>query len=153
MTLTLVPIGFRDACQFVAIHHRHHGPPRGAKFCIGAAHDDELVGVIIGGRPIARAYDDGLTLEVTRCCIREGFPNAASLLYGAAWRATKAIGYRRLVTYTQTGETGASLRAAGYRVVAERPARESWAASSVKLRHLRNPVGAGGVARTLWEAM
>jgi hypothetical protein len=41
------------------------------------------------------------------------------MLYGAAWRAARAIGYQRLVTYTLAAENGASLRAAGWRVVAE----------------------------------
>jgi hypothetical protein len=103
------------------------------------------------GRPIARAFDDGRTLEVNRTAT-DGTPNANSALYGAAWRAAKALGYLRLITYTQAGESGASLRGAGWRVIAERPARASWSASSVTLRHLRHPVGAGGVERTLWEA-
>lgn len=153
MTLAIVPVTFRQASAFVADRHRHHAPPRGCRFVLGVARDDtgELVGVAMVGRPVARAYDDGFTVEVNRTCT-DGTPNANSALYGAAWRAAKALGYRRLVTYTQAGESGASLRAAGWRVVAERPARGSWADSSVLLRHLRDPVGAGGVQRTLWEA-
>jgi hypothetical protein len=137
--------------MFVVLHHRHHPPPRGARFTLGVANDERLVGVALVGRPVARHFDDGFTLEVNRTCT-DGTPNANSALYGAAWRATKALGYRRLVTYTQAGESGISLRAAGWRVVAERPRRASWAQSSVELRHLRHPVGAGGVERTLWEA-
>jgi len=110
-----------------------------------------LVGVAMVGRHVARHYDDGHTLEVNRTCT-DGTPNANSALYAAAWRAAKALGYQRLITYTQAGESGSSLTGAGWRIVAERPARESWAASSVKLAHLRHPVGAGGIARTLWEA-
>jgi hypothetical protein len=53
---------------------------------------------------------------VTRCCT-DGAANACSLLYGACWRAARALGYRRLVTYTLTTEPGTSLRAAGWRVV------------------------------------
>jgi hypothetical protein len=41
------------------------------------------------------------------------------MLYRAAWRATKALGYLRLVTYTLPDEGGASLRAAGFRLVGE----------------------------------
>lgn len=104
------------------------------------------------GRPVARHYDDGWTAEVNRSCVLDGVPNANSMLYGAAWRAAKAMGYRRLITYTQDGESGASLRGAGWRVVAERKARKSWAESSVALRDSRDPVGSGGVQRTLWEA-
>jgi hypothetical protein len=149
--LVIVPATFRQACAFVARHHRHHDPPRGCRFCLGVATEDALVGVAMVGRPVSRHYDDGFTLEVNRTCT-DGTDNANSALYAAAWRAAKALGYRRLITYTQEGEAGVSLRAAGWRVIAERPARDSWAASSVQLRHLRHPVGAGGVARTLWEA-
>lgn len=104
------------------------------------------------GRPVARAYDDGWTAEVNRSCVLESARNANSMLYGAAWRAAKAMGYRRLITYTQEGESGASLRGAGWVEVASRPARKSWADSSVLLRDSRDPVGSGGVQRTLWEA-
>jgi hypothetical protein len=44
---------------------------------------------------------------------------ACSMLYGAAWRAARALGYRRLVTYTLASEGGASLRAAGWHCIGE----------------------------------
>jgi hypothetical protein len=65
------------------------------------------------GRPISRYLDDGLTLEVNRCCT-DGTKNACSMLYGAAWRAAKALGYKHIVTYTRQSENGASLRASGW---------------------------------------
>ena len=102
------------------------------------------------GRPIARHYDDGLTAEVNRTCT-DGTRNANSALYGASWRIAAAMGYRRLITYTQADETGASLTAAGWQRVRELPARKGWADSSVALRALRDSVGTGGVARTLWS--
>lgn len=153
MSLELRPVTFRQACAFVAEHHRHHKPPRGHKFSIGCVNEDgELVGVIMVGRPVARHYDDGVTAEVNRSCVLESARNANSMLYGAAWRAAKAMGYQRLITYTQEGESGASLRGAGWRVVGERKARKSWAESSVALQDIRDPVGSGGVQRILWEA-
>ena len=151
MTLEVVPVSFRQACAFIAAHHRHHKPPAGMKFCLGVTADGVLAGVATVGRPVARAYDDGYTLEVNRTCTN-GTPNANSMLYGAAWRAARALGYRRLITYTQAGESGASLRAAGWRVVAELSPRPNWAQSSVTLRHLRDADGPGGVQRSLWEA-
>lgn len=150
--MNIVPVSFYEACEFITEHHRHHKRPRGMKYAIGVEHDGVLVGVATVGRPVARTYDDGLTLEVNRTCT-DGTKNANSALYAAAWRAAKALGYCRLITYTQAGETGSSLRAAGWRVVAERPSRGSWAASSVRMRALRDPVGTGGVARRLWEAV
>lgn len=148
MSLHLVPISFADACQFVEIRHRHHAPPQGHKFSIGVATDaNELVGVVIVGRPVSRFLDDGFTLEVTRTAT-DGERNANSMLYGAAWNVAKNLGYRRLVTYTQAGEPGASLRAAGWRVVAERPARPGWDTPS----RPRLLTGTENIARTLWEA-
>jgi hypothetical protein len=72
------------------------------------------------------------------------------MLYAAARRAAAAMGYVRVITYTQEGESGASLRAAGYRVDAVLLARGSWAESSAALRDIRDPNGSGGIARTRW---
>lgn len=148
--MQIVPVTFRQACAFVKAHHRHNKPPTGHKFSIGLMNDGELCGVAMMGRPIARHCDDGLTIEVNRTCT-DGTAIANSMLYGAAWRASKAMGYLRLITYTQADESGASLRAVGFRRVKELAPRKGWAESSVKLAAIRDPVGNGGVARVLWE--
>ena len=122
--LRLVPLTLRAANAFVARHHRHAGPTRGMKFALGAQQAGRLVGVAIVGRPVARALDDGTTLEVLRLCTT-GTPNACSFLYGAARRATRALGHRRLISYTLASEPGTSLRAAGWRPVGRVPAA-SW---------------------------
>lgn len=151
VALTIVPITLRAAADFIAEHHRHNKPPRGHKFSIGVCDDNgTLRGVAMIGRPVARHFDDGLTAEVNRTCT-DGCPNANSALYGAAWRIAQAMGYRRLVTYTQAQESGASLTAAGWVKLRDLPARKGWAESSVALRALRDPVGNGGVQRALWE--
>lgn len=147
MTLSLIPVTFKAACDFVAEFHRHHKPPRGHKFSIGVGDGHLLVGVAMVGRPVARMFDDGVTLEVTRTCT-DGTPHVNSMLYAAAWRAAKALGYRRLVTYTQRGESGSSLRAAGWRVVAERRPRPGWNVPS----RPRELTGTENVQRFLWEA-
>lgn len=145
--LHTVVVSFADACAFVAAWHRHHEPPVGHKFSLGVATEDGVLrGVAIVGRPVARFLDDGRTLEVNRTAT-DGTPNANSALYGAAWRAAKALGYERLMTYTQAGETGSSLRAAGFRVVAERRPRPGWNRPS----RPRTPKGNEGVQRTVWE--
>lgn len=146
--LHLVPVRSREARAYVAMWHRHHAPPVGQIFAIGAATDDGVLrGVAIVGRPVARLLDNGQTLEVTRTAT-DGTRNANSLLYGACWRAARALGYTRLITYTQAGETGASLRASGWRVIAERPAAPGWDRPS-RPRTLR---GTEEIPRTLWEA-
>lgn len=146
--LHLVPVRFRDAAAFVAMWHRHHPPPVGMVFAVGAADDAAVLhAVAIAGRPVARLYDNGQTLEVTRVAT-DGSRNACSLLYGACRRAAFALGYTRLITYTQAGETGSSLRAAGWHVIAERPARPGWSRPS----RPRHATGTELIPRTLWEA-
>jgi hypothetical protein len=111
--MELVPIGLKEANAFVGVLHRHHGESRGHKFSIGAEKNGELVGVAIIGRPVARPLDNGFNAEVTRLCTN-GTRNACSFLYGAAARAAKEMGYRKIYTYTLASEPGDSLRAAGW---------------------------------------
>lgn len=111
--LTLTPVSLKNANAFVAQHHRHHRPVTGHKFSIACTEAGRLAGVAIVGRPVSRYLDDGHTLEVNRLCT-DGTKNACSFLYAAAWRAARAMGYRKIVTYILDTESGASLRAAGW---------------------------------------
>jgi hypothetical protein len=122
MTLHAIPVTLREANEFVANFHRHNKPVTGARFAIGASDGASLVGVAIVGRPVARRLQaQGADLaEVTRCCVNDGAPKGScSFLYAACWRAWRAMGGRRLITYTLQVESGASLRGAGWKVVAE----------------------------------
>lgn len=148
MSLYLVPLSQRQASEACASWHRHNAPPRGDLFRVGAAVDGELVAVGIAGRPVARHYNDGQTVEVTRVS-SSGYPNATSFLYGALRRAAFALGYTRVITYTQADEPGSSLRAAGYQVVAQRPARKGWSTAA----RPRDDARYLPVERTLWEAV
>jgi hypothetical protein len=116
--LSIVPVSLDEANAFVREHHRHHGPVPGAKFCIGVALEDRIVGVAIVGRPVARMSDNGWTLEVNRTCT-DGTKNANSMLYGACRRAAFALGYRKLITYTLPSESGDSLRGAGWKCLGQ----------------------------------
>ena len=118
MSLRIVPMSITEAKAYVDRLHRHHKAPPSGKFALAVADGEEVVGVAMVGRPVARHADDGWTLEVNRVCT-DGTRNACSMLYGAAWRAAKALGYRKLITYTLPEEGGASLRGAGWRVVGE----------------------------------
>lgn len=145
-------ISFREACAFIEIHHRHHPAPQGMKFCVCVVDSEGGVrGVVVAGRPSAAGLQDGTTLEVTRSCVGPPTPNCNSMLYGAIARAAWALGWENLVTYTEDGESGSSLKAAGWVLEAELPPRKNWYESSVKLRHLRNPEGRGGVRRYRWR--
>lgn len=121
MSLSVAPITLRQARAYVEENHRHHRAPQGGLFAIAVLDDskpEQLRGVSIVGRPVARGLDDGRTAEVVRLCT-DGARNACSMLYAASWRAARAMGYYRLVTYTLAEEGGASLRASGWRVVGE----------------------------------
>lgn len=116
--LELVPIKFGDACAFVKKLHRTHRPPIHKKFCIAAAINGKIIAVVIVGHPVARHLDDGFTVEVTRCCTN-GYKNACSFLYGAAWRVARNMGYRKLITYILDTEPGTSLYASNFKLIAK----------------------------------
>ena len=111
--LEITTMTLKEANAYVEQHHRHHGPVVGHKFSIGCSNGEEIVGVAIVGRPVSRHLDDGWTLEVNRLCT-DGTPNACSMLYGAAARIAKEMGYEKIITYILESEPGTSLRAAGW---------------------------------------
>jgi len=148
----ITPVSFAQVKEFVDLYHRHNSAPHGHKFSIGLKQNDKLIGVISVGRPVARALDNGITAEVTRSCVLEGHMNANSMLYGAAWRASQAMGYKKMITYTQADEPGSSLKAIGMRKVADLPPRGNWADSSKKrIRTIENKKDTANVARQRWE--
>jgi hypothetical protein len=122
--LAVVPCSISDAREYVRQFHRHHRPPVSALFAVACAAGERVCGVAIVGRPVARMLQDGWTAEVTRLAT-DGTRNACSILYAACWRASRALGYRKLITYTLASEGGSSLRAAGWREVG-RVSGRSW---------------------------
>jgi L-amino acid N-acyltransferase YncA len=114
----LTPITLREARAYVERNHRHHRAPQGGIFAVAVSEGDQVRGVAIVGRPVARMAADGWTAEVTRVCT-DGARNACSMLYRAAWRACRGMGYRRLITYTLPEEGGASLRGAGFQLIGQ----------------------------------
>jgi hypothetical protein len=151
MALEIVPITFKEAKAHIKEHHRHHKPPVGMKVCIGVS-NGSLRGVAVIGRPVARAEQaKGRCAEVTRTCT-DGTPHTNSMLYGACRRIAQGMGYTRLITYTEEGESGASLRAASWIFEEELEPRANWHDSSKKLQHMRDPEGRGDVRRYRWRA-
>jgi hypothetical protein len=119
MHLRVVPCDLKTANEFVRKLHRHSRPVVGHKFSVGVACEAGILrGVAIIGRLVAQRLDDGKAAEVTRLCT-DGTFNACSMLYGAARRAARALGYAPIYTYTLPDEGGASLRAAGFRLERE----------------------------------
>jgi hypothetical protein len=148
--LVIVPVSLKEAQDFILSYHRHNKPPVGHKFSVGVAGADGLVGVAIVGRPVARGAQDGSTLEVLRVCVAPNTQKGAcSMLYQTCWRAAKAMGYQRLITYTLQSESGASLRGAGWKIVAELAARnpKQW-----QNRQNRDWQSVVGQSKIRWEA-
>lgn len=107
------PITFRDACNFINQHHRHHKATVGHKFSVGLYDGEKMVGCAVCGRPVSRYYDDGVTCEINRLCT-DGTKNACSMLYGACCRIAKEMGYKKVITYILQSENGASLKASNF---------------------------------------
>jgi hypothetical protein len=108
------PVAFGTAAEFVTAYHRHHNRPRGWKFGAGLYQDGWIIGVVMVGRPVARAYDNGKTLEVNRLCVLSGHPNGCSMLYSWAYREAHRRGFKRILTYIREDEPGTSLKASGW---------------------------------------
>lgn len=141
MKLELVPLSLREANDFVEQYHRHSKRTSrdGGKFAIGCGTEDQgLAGIAIVGNPLSATFMDGYTAEVLRVCVSPEAPkNAPSMLYGAAWRAWRAMGGKRLVTYTLQTESGSSLRGAGWRIVGETEAMKpgsNWRKNDGRIR-------------------
>lgn len=147
MTLNLQPITYREACEFIKQFHSHHIPPQGWLFGIAANDGEKVVGVVTIGRPVARMLNDGYTAEVSRCCT-DKTEHVASKLYAAAWRAVRAMGYRRLVTYTLASEAGTSLKAAGWKALYQTKGGTWNRPNTGRIRVDKHPTG----QKTLWEA-
>ena len=109
-----IPISLKDANDFVSKMHRHHKPVHRDKFRIGVLDDnDNLCGVGQCARPVSRILDDGMTIEVVRCCT-DGTFNACSFIYSKLARIAREMGYKRIITYILETESGASLKASGW---------------------------------------
>lgn len=128
-TLAIAPISITSAREMVNAWHEHHRAPVSGLFAASVTCDGVIVGVAIAGRPVARMSDDGFTVEVTRVAINrsaDDVKNACSMLYGAIRGAARALGYKRVLTYTLESEPGTSPRAAGFRCVGVTNTSEGW---------------------------
>ncbi len=144
MSLSVVPLGVREALRHVEAHHSHHHAPPGASLAAAVSDGERIVCVALVGRPVARMLDaDPTCAEVTRCA-SDGTPHAASMCLAAARRAALALGYRRLVSYTLLGEAGTSYLAAGWVVTGLVEASQRW-----HTRDGRTTIQGGGKVR--WE--
>ena len=136
-----VPLELREANAFVSQWHRHHKPSQGHRFSVGCVDNAGVVhGAAIVGMPVARlAGAPRDVLEVVRL-VTDGTPNACSILYAAAARAGRALGYRRIQTYVLAEEPGTSLLAAGWTCEGEAGGGQ-WRHTDGKPRRTDQPTG------------
>lgn len=116
VALELVPMTIKEAKMFVREIHRHNRVLVGALAVIAAAENGRIIGVAVVGRPKAKALQDGWTAEITRVA-NIPHPNATSFLFNGATRLARSLGYRRCFTYTLKEESGAAMRALGWKVL------------------------------------
>lgn len=146
----VIPITLEEANNFVKKHHRHHRPTVGHKFSIGLIIKNQrhkLIGVAICGRPIAsEAALSGYTLEVNRTCVLENNPNANSKLYSTCAKIARLMGYTKIITYTQDGESGSTFRALGWKDEAHLKPRKGWNSNV----YVREDHGNDNIGRIRW---
>lgn len=114
--LSLIPLSLKEANEFVTKHHRHNKRCVGHKFSIGAIYKNNLVGVVIVGRPVARKLDNRFTLEINRNCVLDTAPKGTcSFLYARAIKIWQSMGGKKIITYTLETESGSSLKAVNFK--------------------------------------
>lgn len=116
MTLFVVPIELADANAAIESWHRHHQPCVGHRFSLGVVDEQGVLhGAAVVGRPVARlAGHPSQVIEVNRL-VSDGTRNVCSMLYSAAARASKELGFLKIQTYILADEeTGVSLKASGW---------------------------------------
>lgn len=145
MTLFLRPVSFNAAKKWVGANHRHSPMPNGWKFGAAIYEEDRQVGVVMAKPPAVPQLDDGFTLEIHRLCT-DGTRNACSFGYAAMIRAAKALGFCKVITYTLDEESGASLKAVGFKV-ARRAASTDWIGKYGDKAYCRT----SGTVRIRWE--
>jgi len=113
--LRIIPLELSEANMLVRKWHRHHKEIVGHRFSIGVFDDKTgtVVGAAIIGRPAARLINWRTTVEVSRL-VTDGTKNACSILYAAAARISREMGYEKIQTYILDSEPGISLIAADW---------------------------------------
>ena len=104
-----------DSLEFVHQVHRRLPKIQGAMWCVSVRSGADIVGVALVGWPSQEQTTDEMDhLRVLRVAVKEGYPNACSMLYGAAWRAARAMGVTSMDTHTHLDEHATSLKASGW---------------------------------------
>lgn len=136
--LVIAPMIRDEANDAIDRWHRHHKPVRSCRFALGAFEGEKLRGALIVGNPNAPELAKVRTvMEILRSATPGDQPDlhAASMMLGAARRAARAMGCRRLISYTRADESGTSYLGAGFHRAALVDGRE-WNTGNKALRYL-----------------
>ncbi len=152
------PITIKGANEFVKEFHRHHRPTsrNSGKFAVSAVDtlNNEIVGVAIVGNPVSATLMDGVTLEITRLCIKDNSPKGtASFLMSRCSKIWKLMGGKKLITYTLCKESGASLKGAGWIKVAEVEPHNNWRNKSSMDGKSRDNLEIYSLKKIRWETV
>jgi len=99
------------------LEQRHPlGSVPGWKACFSGRYRDSIVAVVVVGRPVSRAADDGTELSITRYARRDDRPdNTGSWLIARARDWTRLEGYETLTAHAGVaGNYGTVYEAAGF---------------------------------------
>lgn len=111
-SIRIIPASIQEADDFLAQYRRDYQSLPGIKFAIGCAVDGKLAGAIV----VRRCQGDSLTVQVDGICTVGGRA-AYCMLYGAAARAAKAMGFHRIMAFLPVGRPDSALRSAGWKRV------------------------------------
>jgi len=125
------PIRYKDARRIIERHHYLGYAPCGCKFCLGIYCNNDLIGVMIWGHPVARMENQDNTLELTRMFLFNSPKNSESRALSLAekWIKKNRTEYR-LIAYSDTseGHKGTIYKATNWKMIKEvKP--ESWSKS------------------------
>lgn len=139
--MKIIPLELKELNRLVILYHRHHKSVQGHRFSIGCY--DEKINKIVGGcsvgRPVSRLINPKEVLEITRLVV-DGTKNACSMLYSAAARIGREMGYKKIQTYILETETGHSLKCSGWICENKSCGGRQWIYKKGKTRRTDQPI-------------
>jgi hypothetical protein len=143
MKYSVRPVTVKGAQAWVKLVHRHLPNIQGGLFATSVWDGAKPVAMGIAVNPprvwlgTGRIVIGRVAAQPELTPVGDHAAPACTMVYGSLCRAAKALGYREAWTYTLPGESGASLRAAGFLYMGEtrgeewdRPSRARRAAVS-----------------------
>lgn len=126
MNIIIKAIPLKQANKFVYNNHSHCPQVRGHLFSIGSFFNNNLIGVVVVSRPIARLNQKEGVAELTRICFIDHIKNSISFSLSRVFRILKLMGYSSVITYSLVSENSACLKASGFIITCGSCGGKSW---------------------------